>query len=87
MGFDEQFFKEDVKMDIRWPSGGEVLFITSLRVYPLKYATKEMELKLRKRGEVFWTCRSRKFVSYDVPLQGMEEQIVSGHSPHYGHYQ
>jgi len=50
--------------------------ITDLQVYPLDRATYQLRDELRSRGETFWACRSRKFLNYDVPLQGMEVQIV-----------
>lgn len=74
--FDGKFFRNEVVLDIPWPSDDDTVAITDLPVYPLQYAHAGLEAELRNRGEVFWACRSRKFVAYDVPLQGMEVQIV-----------
>ncbi|KAJ5291366.1 hypothetical protein N7478_000617 [Penicillium angulare] len=38
--------------------------ITSLNVFPLKYAAKEVLDMLQRRGETFWKCRNRRLVSY-----------------------
>ncbi|KAL9064515.1 MAG: hypothetical protein Q9157_007804 [Trypethelium eluteriae] len=43
----------------------EVLNLSELNVYPLKNASEELVSVLRKRGEMFWQCRKRKFISYD----------------------
>jgi serine/threonine protein kinase len=74
--FDCEFVKSEVELVISWPSGKETIAITDLLAYPLEYAPAGLEQELRRRGQVFWTCRSRKFVHYDVPLQGMELQKV-----------
>ncbi|KAJ5164129.1 ATPase AAA-type core [Penicillium coprophilum] len=38
--------------------------ITDLAVYPIKYAHDYLIQKLRRRGEIFWTFRTQKYVSY-----------------------
>ncbi|KAF2833898.1 P-loop containing nucleoside triphosphate hydrolase protein [Ophiobolus disseminans] len=73
--FDGKFFQNKVVLNISWPSGNDIVAITDLQVYPLEYAVAGLDNELRARGEVFWACRSRKFVNYDVPLEGMEVQI------------
>ena len=77
--FDGKFFRREAELRIPWPSKNDVTAITDLQVYPLKYAKAGLEDKLRNRGERFWGCRGRKYVSYDVPLSGMEIQIVRHH--------
>jgi hypothetical protein len=74
--FDGNFFEENVTLPVVWPSEKETIAITDLQTYPLQYAHAGVEDELRSRGEVFWACRSRRFVNYDAPLQGMEVQIV-----------
>ena len=74
--FDGSFFQRDVLLDIPWPSDSDTTALTDLSAYPLVYAKTGVENELRARGEVFWACRLRKFVNYDVPLGGMEVQIV-----------
>jgi len=74
--FDGKFFRKSRVFNIPWPSDTIVKAITDLQVYPLDRATYQLRDELRSRGETFWACRSRKFLNYDVPLQGMEVQIV-----------
>jgi hypothetical protein len=35
-----------------------------LGIYPLKFDRKNLESQIRKRGEMFWSCRIKKFVTY-----------------------
>lgn len=74
--FDGKFFKNEVTFVVSWPSDKDTVEITDLLVYPLKCAPTGLEKELRDRGETFWSCRSRKFINYTAPLQGMEVQIV-----------
>lgn len=41
--------------------------ITTLRVYPLRFAKTGMHEKLIARGNKFWGCRKKKLVSYTEP--------------------
>lgn len=75
--YDGNFFREPITIQILWPSQSKQVAITDLSVYPICYAAEEMQLKLRKRGHTFWGCRRRKYVNYDVPLQGLGSQLVS----------
>jgi hypothetical protein len=75
--FESRFLKDEVDLVVSWPSDKETVAITDLSTYPLEYAPDGLEQELRRRGQVFWTCRSRKFVNYDVPLHGMAVQKVS----------
>jgi hypothetical protein len=75
--FDSKFFKNEVDLTVSWAPDKATVAITNLLTYPLEYALPGLKQELRRRGEVFWACRSRKFVNYDVPLQGMEVQKVS----------
>jgi hypothetical protein len=75
--FENKFFKNEVDLVVSWPSDRDTIAIRDLLIYPLKYAPASCEQELRRRGQIFWACRSRKFVNYDVPLQGMEVQKVS----------
>ncbi|KAL9085703.1 MAG: hypothetical protein Q9165_007452 [Trypethelium subeluteriae] len=43
----------------------EVLNLSELNVFPLMNASEGVVSVLRKRGEMFWQCRKRKFISYD----------------------
>ncbi|KAH5442997.1 hypothetical protein HBI23_131260 [Parastagonospora nodorum] len=61
--FDGKFFKNEAVLVVSWPSDSDTIHITDLHTYPLRHA-----------HEIFWACRFRKFVNYDVPLEGMEVQ-------------
>jgi hypothetical protein len=74
--FDGKFFQNKTVLNIHWPSDSNIVPITDLEVYPLTYGIDGLKDELRTRGEIFWACRSRKFVNYNVPLRGMEVQIV-----------
>jgi hypothetical protein len=56
--------KRDFKLE--WQgSPREVKKINSLSVYPLRYAPENTEPDLFARGQKFWRCRKRIYVSYD----------------------
>jgi hypothetical protein len=74
--FDGQFFQQKRTLAVPWPSESDLTAITELQTYPLQYAQEGLEQELKTRGEVFWACRLRKFINYDVPLKGMEVQLV-----------
>jgi hypothetical protein len=74
--FNGKFFRHEEDIQVSWPSASDTISIPELRAYPLRFDTTGLEDKLRKRGHEFWTCRHRKFVSYNVPLKGIEVQIV-----------
>ncbi|KAJ5513573.1 ATPase AAA-type core [Penicillium fimorum] len=40
--------------------------ITDLAVFPIKYAPDYLTQKLQRRGEIFWTFRTQKYVSYQA---------------------
>jgi hypothetical protein len=75
--FDGKFYRNNVILDVQWPSDGNITAIADLEAYPLVHATAGLEDELRSRGKVFWECRARKFANYSVPLEGMEVQIVT----------
>jgi hypothetical protein len=51
---------------VRWPSVAidAEIPMTALVIYPLKFDRKNLESQIRKRGEMFWSCRIKKFVTY-----------------------
>lgn len=51
--------------------------IEELRVFPLKHASSEIVKKLRRRGNTFWKCRTRQFVSYQEKEQDSMQNAVS----------
>jgi 16S rRNA G966 N2-methylase RsmD len=64
--FDGNFRKRLLNFTMDWPgSRREIIPIKSLCVYPFKYVEPELQEQLFKRGEKFWNCRNRVYVSYD----------------------
>lgn len=54
------------------PDDGEV-DITSLNLYPLRFAKPELYNSLLARGSRFWSCRKQKIVAYHDPDQDGED--------------
>lgn len=71
--FDGQFWHvEKPRAEITIAAfGDQVVDIASLAVQPLEYTMKERRLSLKRRGEIFMSCRKRKYVTY-------AEQGISG---------
>lgn len=64
--FDGAFRKCLRSFEFQWLwSHREVRPIQSLAVYPLKYASENLESELHVRGQKFWSCRDRTYVSYE----------------------
>lgn len=38
--------------------------IDSLKAYPFRYASQEVQEKHKKRGETFWKCRKHRYITY-----------------------
>jgi hypothetical protein len=68
--FDGSFRKGHVKITIPWPEpGASRVPISSLAARPLRLDTSNLQQRLEKRGQEFWSCRNRRFVSYIAPTQ------------------
>lgn len=65
-----------------WPwSTRDVKPIQSLTVYPLRYARATLERELHVRGEKFWSCREKIYVSYEDEGNFFEDPVqVSYHN-------
>jgi hypothetical protein len=75
--FDGHFHQEDRNMAVSWPKNdSDKIPITSLSVYPLKFDQSGLEEKLRARGQTFWKCRKRNFVSYESPSRSFDIGVV-----------
>ena len=37
-----------------------------MEIFPLKFATLELQQQLEVRGRTFWSCRYKRFISYKV---------------------
>lgn len=51
--------------------------ISSLNVFPLQYAPESVTTLLKKRGQTFWKCHTRKLVSYHGERMGEGVDMVS----------
>lgn len=76
--YDGHFHKEYVNLRVRWPAENDtdVIKITDLSTFPLRFDTSNLEDKLRKRGKMFWKCRHAQFVSYSGPKSAFDLQTV-----------
>jgi hypothetical protein len=64
--FDGSLIKSSRNFRFGWPgSRREVIPIQNLAVYPLRYGSPNLEQELYARGEKFWSCTNRIYVSYD----------------------
>jgi hypothetical protein len=64
--FDGHFNKihQDLVLDMKASYAAEILPITELSMFPLRYASPNLHETLERRGKAFWQLRYRKFVSY-----------------------
>jgi hypothetical protein len=75
--FDGSFSKEMTDLVLKIPkSAPEELCITDLNVYPLKLATQQTISRLEERGKILWSCRFRRFVSYERESSSTNTQDV-----------
>ncbi|KAL4910568.1 P-loop containing nucleoside triphosphate hydrolase protein [Aspergillus multicolor] len=69
--FEDGVFRQgEFEMRLDWPASAaadSAVPITSLEIYPLRYAASGVEKRLKARGELFWRCRKQCFVAYNPP--------------------
>lgn len=53
----------------------EEFAITSLQLYPLSSAVEKVRETLKRRGNMFWRCRKRNYVSYRGLLQDDTQSV------------
>lgn len=78
--FNGLFYKEGEDWSLAWPSSSsadEAIPISQLEIYPLRFASPDVEDRLRTRGRIFWKCRRGRFVAYDSPSAVPEFHTVS----------
>ncbi|CAG8984025.1 hypothetical protein HYALB_00002965 [Hymenoscyphus albidus] len=51
--------------------------INELALLPLRFAGLEVAEELRRRGSIFWSCRVRRFVSYNTDNNMAEHKVTS----------
>ncbi|KAF4458650.1 P-loop containing nucleoside triphosphate hydrolase [Fusarium albosuccineum] len=79
--FDGRFSKHTKNITISWPksdSGMDKVPIKSLSTFPLRLDQTGLEERLKKRGELFWQLRERRFVNYTAPRESLEFQMQNG---------
>lgn len=77
--FTGRFQRQITTHFVAWPADSKhkaEVPITSLSAYPLKYDKTGTADRLKERGETFWKCRRRQFVSYEAPRQTIDLQTV-----------
>ncbi|KAK7697421.1 hypothetical protein SLS64_013559 [Diaporthe eres] len=76
--FDGNFSKTYVDIDVYGiPSLEEPFNILDLRVYPLEFAEQDEVEALRKRGRMFWKCRTRNYVSFHSESEDAMQNAMS----------
>jgi hypothetical protein len=66
--FDGQFRNDKLTLVCRWPSNDRAnIQICDLDIFPLKYDQTGLQGILQHRGQKFWSCRRRTYISYKVP--------------------
>lgn len=78
--YDGNFFRKDTTLTVDWPTRSMQAKMEDLSVYPISQASEGIESGLRRRGEIFWSCRRRRYVNHDTPLQGLGSQLVRSRS-------
>jgi hypothetical protein len=62
--FDGRFWKHDAQFSVNWPGTQDMVAITDLPIYPLRYAPPDTHQLLKSRGHQFWSVRHGKYISY-----------------------
>lgn len=72
--FDGFFRNVKENISLKLPEDKSIkLQITSLEIYPLRFADPQVEQSLRNQGEAFWSCRYRRYINY---IKDDEEECV-----------
>ncbi|KAK7913869.1 hypothetical protein PG985_011572 [Apiospora marii] len=74
--YNDRFWKgtEKTSFSIRVSKNQPEVRIDTLSMFPIRFASTDLRRRLEKRGETFWRCRRRQFVSYQ---KQNEEKILS----------
>jgi hypothetical protein len=54
--------------------------IKDLDTFPLRFAEGNIEEELRRRGSIFWSCRTRKYVSANSRIDSVEKKVSANAS-------
>lgn len=74
--YDGKFWKDENILSVGFTAeeDNQEVEIKSLAVFPLRFATEDLKLRLQKRGKTFWSCRYRRLISYGAEK---DESLVS----------
>ena len=75
-GFNGEFYQKNSTKEEDWPSKSDTISISDLTFYPLRFDKTCLEERLRSRGNIFWACRHRRYVNYNVSLDDTTDQLV-----------
>ena len=76
--FDGSFIRKYENLNLKLPANGmDEIAIADLDVYPLRFAPQSIVTQLQERGQTFWKCRKRRFVSYTEHDKVNIERILS----------
>ncbi|KAH6618648.1 hypothetical protein C7974DRAFT_33979 [Boeremia exigua] len=75
--FDGEFYLREISPTVEWPSKSDIIKISELAYFPLRFDNTGLEKRLKYRGEIFWSCRKRKYVSYSVASNETSDRSVS----------
>ncbi|KAG8159717.1 hypothetical protein KVR01_010354 [Diaporthe batatas] len=61
-----EFIRKNVSIDLKFKASSldQEVAISTLAVYPLRFADENTRLQLERRGQTFWGCLIRNLVSY-----------------------
>ncbi|KAK4159055.1 hypothetical protein QBC43DRAFT_327956 [Cladorrhinum sp. PSN259] len=66
--FDGRFHRQKCRVYTPLPAAThhKPVMITTLDIYPLKYASEALKIQLERRGRRAWKCRKRAFIEYST---------------------
>ena len=72
--FDGSFRRKSSSISVQWSTrDSNQIAIESLAAWPLRLDRTDLQRRLERRGQDFWSCRHRRFVSYTAPTKGIFE--------------
>ncbi|UPX10305.1 uncharacterized protein EKO05_0000972 [Ascochyta rabiei] len=70
--FDGKFYRRIQEIALLWPSNTNTVKISELGCYPLRLDESGLAEALPLRGRVFWSCRTKRCISYHPASEGAE---------------
>ncbi|KAG9854832.1 P-loop containing nucleoside triphosphate hydrolase protein, partial [Aureobasidium melanogenum] len=77
--FDGVFRRKVEPMRVVWPSGSslDAISIVALEAFPLRFGGDELKQRLKQRGQMLWSCRFRKYVTYEESSSAPDAQTTN----------